>query len=165
MESALDRVVRLAQVKPYQRSEPSGPQQVKGYTDSKGTGTNFGAAYHTSWGNVNIGDVIEFAPGDLWQVIKASAYPGYVPPTSSGTSTGSGTGTTGSGSSTSSTTTGAGTAAASTTSGTGTSSSSSTGTANTATSDEYLQNYYNKQRYAVLTLPDSTVVMVLPVVP
>lgn len=171
MEPALDRVVRLAQVKPYQRVDQGKPQAVRGYSNSKpaaqaqqGT-THFGAAYHTSWGNVNIGDVIEFAPGDLWQVIPAARYPGYKPPVSSGTSTGSGSGTTGSGSAMSSTTTGAGTGTAATTSGTGTSSSSSTGTANTNTSFYYLQNWYNKQRYATLTMPDTTVVMVLPVVP
>jgi hypothetical protein len=170
MESRLDKVLRLAQVpvKQYQRVQAGKVQNVRQSTQNRqpgvapGQATKFGAAYHTSWGSISTGDVIEFAPGDLWQVIPVNQYPGYKPSTSSGVSTGSGSGTTGSGSSTSGTTVGAGTSGATSTSGTGTASASSTGN---ATSSYYLRNWYNKQRYATLTLPDSTVVMVMPVIP
>jgi hypothetical protein len=158
MESRLDKVLRLAQVpvKQYQRVQAGKVQNVRQSTQNRqpgvapGQATKFGAAYHTSWGSISTGDVIEFAPGDLWQVIPVNQYPGYKP------------WTTGSGSSTSGTTVGAGTSGATSTSGTGTASASSTGN---ATSSYYLRNWYNKQRYATLTLPDSTVVMVMPVIP
>lgn len=180
-EEALAKVLRLAtaQVKSYQRVNQGRVQNVRQYQQSRAPGQvpkpiatmstgapgSLGKAYTINWQNVNVGDVIEFAPGDLWQVITYQQYPGYKPSTSSGTSTGSGSGTTG-GTSTSGTTVGAGTSGSTTASGTGTSSSSSTGTSNTSnTTQNYLQNWYNKQRYAILTLPNSQVVTVLPVIP
>lgn len=172
----LDKLVRLAtaQVRSYQRTSPSGKVQTvhqyqQGRQGGQGQpaagakaagGGTLGKGYTTSWGNVNVGDVVEFAPGDLWRVIPASKYPGYKPPTTSGKSTGSGPGAT------SGTTVGAGTAGAQTTSGTSTSKSSSTGTGNTTnTYSNYLQNYYNPARYAILTLPASQIVTVIPVIP
>lgn len=145
----LDKVLRLAStsVRQYQR----GRSVVHSYQQNRASGMRMGTPYRVAWGNVNVGDVVEFGQ-ELWKVIPASSYPGYKPPTSSGKSTSKGTGKATGGSTT----------------GTGGASSSAAGAApagTTATSMLHLQEVGKPNSYDILTLPSSYIVTVVPVLP
>jgi len=43
-----------------------------------------GSVYRAAWGNVHVGDVLEFGP-ELWKVIPASSYPNHPSSADSGT--------------------------------------------------------------------------------
>lgn len=162
-ESALQKVLRLAAVPvhQYQRHSQSGrTQNVRQYTQSRAmSGMRLGTPYRASWGNVTVGDVLEFGP-ELWKVIPASSFPGYKPPTTSGVSTASGTGAATGGSTTGVTTGG------STASGTGAQTGgATTGTGTAVTYTNYLQNLRNPSQFDKLTLPSTFVVTIVPMLP
>lgn len=159
MESSLEKVIRLAAtpVHSYRRVQHGRVQNVRQYSQTRATGLRLGTPYRAAWSNVNVGDVVQFG-AELWKVIAATAYPGYKPATKS-----SGSGSKGTGAATGGSTTGTGGAK---TSSTGT--ASSTGTGNTQgvkTYTHYLQEVTNPKKFDQLTLPDTYVVTVVPVLP
>jgi hypothetical protein len=158
-ESSLDKIFRLTgvpvggrQAKKSSRSR-TGPEQVAGGQ------LQLGSTYRSAWGNVHVGDVLEFGP-ELWKVIPASSYPNH--PSSLGSSASlsavlnAGAGSQASGS--------AGTGAA-----------SGGGTAGTQggmdkaehvpTHTVYLQDVKHPASYDELTLPTNFVVTIVPVAP
>ena len=163
MESALDRVLRLAavQVKPYRRVQNGRVQAVRQSTQQRKPGQGggrFGTPYRLAWSKVNVGDVLEFGK-DLWKVIPAAQFPGFKPPVSSGTTTSAGTGAATGGS-----TTGVSTGA-STSSGTGAATGGSAGgVGGVQVFTNYLQNLTTGQ-YDQLSLPSDFVVTVVPMLP
>lgn len=160
-ESRLEKIVRLAAVpvRTYQRQTSRGVTNVHSYQQMRRSGMRLGTPYRSAWGNISVGDVVEFG-SELWQVIPASSFPGYKPPTSTGTSTSKGTGAATGGSTTGVTT------GKSTSSGTGAASGgSTTGSGGVATSTSYLEDLKSPGTFDKLTLPSNYIVTIVPVLP
>lgn len=151
-ESSLSKIWRLTGVRPaasVRRGGPSGkpPRPAPATEQAAGGHLQLNSSYRAAWGNVSVGDVVEFAD-ELWKVIPASNYPNHKhpgtvkmpspkPPQDDNDSGGSGTGgATGSGSS-----------------------------SPTPTHTLYLQDVKHPSSYDELTLPASFVVHIVPVAP
>jgi hypothetical protein len=157
------------QVKPVS-SRPT-PQQVAGGQ------LQLSSVYRSAWGNVSVGDVLEFG-AELWKVIPASSYPNHDKPSagSSGQTVKAAAGPVG-GSTASAPSSGTGGAGGSTasapSSGTGGAGGSTAGAQDDSaqapappapTHTIYLQDVKNPASYDELTLPVNFVVSIVPVV-